>query len=40
MTIRSAAPLAGKTVTDTCNYGPERDGHSPEPVDEIVSGLF
>ncbi|WP_308200939.1 NAD(P)-binding domain-containing protein [Actinoplanes sp. M2I2] len=21
-----AAPLAGKTVIDTCNYGPERDG--------------
>ncbi|GAA0279124.1 hypothetical protein GCM10009527_089350 [Actinomadura nitritigenes] len=26
-----AAPLAGKTVIDTCNYGPERDGHIPEP---------
>jgi hypothetical protein len=25
-----AAPLAGKTVIDTCNYGPERDGHVPE----------
>src|SRR3979409_1541718 len=25
-----AAPLAGKTVIDTCNYGPERDGHLPE----------
>jgi predicted dinucleotide-binding enzyme len=25
-----AAPLAGKTVIDTCNYGPERDGHIPE----------
>jgi 8-hydroxy-5-deazaflavin:NADPH oxidoreductase len=25
-----AAPLAGKTVVDTCNYGPERDGHIPE----------
>ncbi|MFD8540365.1 NADPH-dependent F420 reductase [Streptomyces rubrogriseus] len=24
------APLAGKTVIDTCNYGPERDGHIPE----------
>jgi 8-hydroxy-5-deazaflavin:NADPH oxidoreductase len=24
-----AAPLAGKTVIDTCNYGPERDGHIP-----------
>jgi predicted dinucleotide-binding enzyme len=22
--------LAGKTVIDTCNYGPERDGHIPE----------
>ncbi|MGW7595765.1 NADPH-dependent F420 reductase, partial [Streptomyces rubiginosohelvolus] len=26
----SAAPLAGKTVIDTCNYGPGRDGHIPE----------
>jgi hypothetical protein len=26
----SAAPLAGKTVIDTCNYGPERGGHIPE----------
>ncbi|GAB4079172.1 NAD(P)-binding domain-containing protein [Modestobacter muralis] len=25
-----AAALAGKTVIDTCNYGPERDGHVPE----------
>jgi predicted dinucleotide-binding enzyme len=25
-----AAPLAGNTVVDTCNYGPERDGHIPE----------
>ncbi|WP_328454101.1 NADPH-dependent F420 reductase [Amycolatopsis sp. NBC_00438] len=25
-----APPLAGKTVIDTCNYGPERDGHIPE----------
>ena len=24
-----AAPLARKTVIDTCNYGPERDGHIP-----------
>ncbi|WP_225890819.1 NADPH-dependent F420 reductase [Streptomyces dioscori] len=24
------APLAGKTVIDTCNYGSERDGHIPE----------
>ena len=26
----AGAPLAGKTVIDTCNYGPERDGHIPE----------
>lgn len=25
-----AAPLVGKTVIDTCNYGPDRDGHIPE----------
>jgi predicted dinucleotide-binding enzyme len=25
-----AAPLAGKTVIDTCNYGPDRDGRIPE----------
>ena len=25
-----ASALAGKTVIDTCNYGPERDGHIPE----------
>jgi predicted dinucleotide-binding enzyme len=25
-----AAALARKTVIDTCNYGPERDGHIPE----------
>jgi predicted dinucleotide-binding enzyme len=25
-----AGPLAGKTVIDTCNYGPERDGQIPE----------
>jgi predicted dinucleotide-binding enzyme len=25
-----ATALAGKTVIDTCNYGPERDGHIPE----------
>lgn len=25
-----AVPLAGKTVIDTCNYGPERDGHIPQ----------
>jgi 8-hydroxy-5-deazaflavin:NADPH oxidoreductase len=25
-----AAPLVGKTVIDTCQYGPERDGHIPD----------
>jgi predicted dinucleotide-binding enzyme len=25
-----AVPMAGKTIIDTCNYGPERDGHIPE----------
>jgi 8-hydroxy-5-deazaflavin:NADPH oxidoreductase len=25
-----AAPLAGKTLIDTCNYGTERDGHIPK----------
>jgi predicted dinucleotide-binding enzyme len=25
-----AAALSGKTVIDTCNYGPERDGHIPQ----------
>ncbi|MDQ1495172.1 MAG: 8-hydroxy-5-deazaflavin:NADPH oxidoreductase [Actinomycetota bacterium] len=25
-----AAALAGKTIIDTCNYGPERDGHISE----------
>ena len=25
-----SAPLAGKTVIDTCNYGPERDGRIPD----------
>jgi predicted dinucleotide-binding enzyme len=29
-----AASLAGKTVIDTCNYGPERDG----PIPELDSG--
>ena len=29
-----AAALAGKTVIDTCNYGPERDG----PIPELDSG--
>jgi predicted dinucleotide-binding enzyme len=31
-----AAPLAGKTVIDTCNYGPERDG----PIAELDSELL
>jgi 8-hydroxy-5-deazaflavin:NADPH oxidoreductase len=33
----SAAPLAGKTVIDTCNYGPERDGHIPELDDSSLT---
>jgi len=33
----SAAPLAGKTVIDTCNYGPERDGHIPELVGKSLT---
>jgi 8-hydroxy-5-deazaflavin:NADPH oxidoreductase len=32
-----AAPLAGKTVIDTCNYGPERDGHLPELDDKSLT---
>jgi predicted dinucleotide-binding enzyme len=32
-----AAPLAGKTVIDTCNYGPERDGHIPELDDRSLT---
>lgn len=32
-----AAALAGKTVIDTCNYGPERDGHIPELDGELTS---
>jgi predicted dinucleotide-binding enzyme len=32
-----AAPLAGKTVIDTCNYGPERDGQIPELVDKSLT---
>lgn len=25
-----SSALAGKTIIDTCNYGPERDGHIPQ----------
>jgi hypothetical protein len=32
-----AAPLAAKTVIDTCNYGPERDGHIPELDDNSLT---
>ena len=32
-----AAPLAGKTAIDTCNYGPERDGHIPELDDKSLT---
>lgn len=32
-----AATLAGKTVIDTCNYGPERDGHIPELDDHALT---
>jgi 8-hydroxy-5-deazaflavin:NADPH oxidoreductase len=32
-----AAPLVGKTVIDTCNYGPERDGHIPELDDNSLT---
>jgi 8-hydroxy-5-deazaflavin:NADPH oxidoreductase len=32
-----AAPLAGKTVIDTCNYGPERDGPIPELDDKSLT---
>nr|WP_257028121.1 NADPH-dependent F420 reductase [Micromonospora purpureochromogenes] len=32
-----AAPLAGKTVIDTDNYYPERDGHFPELDDESTT---
>jgi predicted dinucleotide-binding enzyme len=37
-----AAPLAGKAVIDTSNYGPERDGHIPELDDTSLtsSGLL
>jgi predicted dinucleotide-binding enzyme len=33
----AAAPLAGKTVIDTCNYGPERDGNIPELDDTLLT---
>jgi len=32
-----AAALAGKTVVDTCNYGPERDGQIPELDDKSLT---
>jgi 8-hydroxy-5-deazaflavin:NADPH oxidoreductase len=32
-----AAPLAGKTVIDTCNYGPEREEHIPELDDKSLT---
>jgi len=32
-----SASLAGKTVIDTCNYGPERDGHIPELDNESLT---
>lgn len=32
-----AAALAGKTVIDTCNYGPERDGPVPELDDTTLT---
>jgi predicted dinucleotide-binding enzyme len=32
-----AAPLVGKTVIDTCNYGPERDGPIPELDDKSLT---
>jgi 8-hydroxy-5-deazaflavin:NADPH oxidoreductase len=31
------ASLAGKTVIDTCNYGPERDGPIPELDDHLLT---
>lgn len=34
-----AAPLVGKTVIDTCNHGPERDGPIPELDDKTPSQL-
>ncbi|MEU6375073.1 NAD(P)-binding domain-containing protein [Streptomyces sp. NPDC046909] len=32
-----AEPLAWKPVIDTCNYGPERDGHIPELDNESLT---
>jgi predicted dinucleotide-binding enzyme len=32
-----ATALAGKIVIDTCNYGPERDGHIPELDDQSLT---
>ena len=32
-----AAALAGKTVIDSCNYGPERDGQIPDLDDKSVT---
>jgi predicted dinucleotide-binding enzyme len=32
-----ATALAGKTVIDTCNYGPQRDGHIPELDDDSLT---
>jgi len=32
-----AAPLAGKVVIDTCNYGPERDGPIAELDDDALT---
>jgi 8-hydroxy-5-deazaflavin:NADPH oxidoreductase len=32
-----AAPPARKTVIDTCNYGPERDGNIPELDDKSLT---
>jgi 8-hydroxy-5-deazaflavin:NADPH oxidoreductase len=32
-----AAQLAGKTIIDTCNYGPERDGPIPELDDQSLT---
>jgi len=35
--LPAAALLAGKTVIDTCNYGPERDGNIPELDDSSLT---